>query len=358
MVFHRVRRDVPVARRALGLAGLQRQRHRLGGDARVERAIDDGGKRACRLRRAEQRAQRRVREQQLAGRPEDPDGVGQVLDDRVEPGLRPFGHSALGEQPITDRLNLPTEIAELVLRQIQRRRLAALQFPQAAAQHVNRTQQPLRQQHRADDRADQHPRRRDEHRLEPLLEVNADEQRRDADADGAEVAIAQLQGRHDLVGPAVLAEDPPQLLEPGEAGQLVEPGRGRLPAADPIRIEVRDDGAVGRDDGGVGDLRRVDRRLEDGAQPAVAGERRVGVWRGLDDLERPLVDGVGQQVRAVARLFEPDRGQLRQSMHAEADDHGGDERRDAEDLFRADRKAHRPVTGYRLRVTSCHESYS
>ena len=46
--------------------------------------------------------------------------------------------------------------------------------------------------------------------------------------------VAQPQRLHDLVGAAVLAEDPPQLLEPDRDDQLVEPRRGRLLHADPI----------------------------------------------------------------------------------------------------------------------------
>ena len=127
---------------------------------------------------------------------------------------------------------------------------------------------------------------------------------------------------------------------PEREHQFLKPGGRRLPHADPIAVQMRDDAAVGGDDGRVGHLGRVDRRLENGAQSAVGGQGGVRVGRGRHDLERPLVDGVRQQVGPRLGFLQPHVGQLRQPLHTQADHHGRHQRGDAEDLFCADGKAH------------------
>src|SRR4029078_10385600 len=93
----------------------------------VERAIDEiaEGMGSVALRGQEQAAQRGVHEQRIAFGPEDADRVGEVLDERVDAQLGTRRGLAAREQLLADRAQLPAELAELVLRQIERRRPVA-----------------------------------------------------------------------------------------------------------------------------------------------------------------------------------------------------------------------------------------
>ena len=71
--------------------------------------------------------------------------------------------------------------------------LAAAQPRQAAADDVNRPQQQLREQHRADDRHGQRDDGRHDARAERRVQILPDQQRRDADADRAEIGVAEQQ---------------------------------------------------------------------------------------------------------------------------------------------------------------------
>src|SRR6478609_5480212 len=103
------------------------------------------------LRGVEQGAQGGVHEQRIALGPEDADGVSEVLDDRVDAQLGTGRGLAARKQLLAHRAQLLAELAELVLREIERRRrLAALQALQTAAQDVDRPQQPLREEQRAE----------------------------------------------------------------------------------------------------------------------------------------------------------------------------------------------------------------
>ena len=156
---------------------------------------------------------------------EDAGGVGKVLDDRIEARRRPF-HGPAGEQLVADRADLAPEIAELVLREIERRRwLAAPQSRQAAAQHVNRPQQPLREEQRHQRRTCQHVKRGLEDRLQLALELGANEQRRDADANGAKVHVAEPQRLPHLERASLTAEDLAELAEVVARDEIVEPRR-------------------------------------------------------------------------------------------------------------------------------------
>jgi hypothetical protein len=98
--------------------------------------------------------------------------------------------------------------------------------------------------------------------------------------------------------------------------------------------------AVRIDDGRVGHALRVDRRLEDRAQPPIVANREVGISGGRDDGAGTLVDGTGQQLPPRLTLFEPNARLLGQGMDAQRRDHCADERSDAENLLRTDREAH------------------
>ena len=104
-----------------------------------------------RAERREQRAHRGVGEHQLASRREQRHRVLEVVHDRLEVGRRCRAAPSVRDrgQLRADRVERAPEVAELVAGQIERDvELAAAQPGQAALDHVDRPQHPLRQQRR------------------------------------------------------------------------------------------------------------------------------------------------------------------------------------------------------------------
>ena len=135
------------------------------------------------------------------------------------------GHlRTVGGQLGADGIEKRAELAELVvLSQVEAHaQFAPSKAGQPAANHVNRPQQQLRQQHRADDRDGEREARGDDRRAKRRIEIFPNEQRGYAHTDRAEVGVAK---------PQVAKATVPQ-LDPGMA------------ARHPLRILLAEDNVV------------------------------------------------------------------------------------------------------------------
>src|SRR5262249_19720825 len=169
----------------------------------------------ARRRVGEQGAQRGIRKQQLAARVDDADGVFELLDRGLEVGDLTRHLRAVGRQLLADRVEEGAELAEFVVfAEVHLdAELAAPEPRQAAANQVNRTQQQLREQHRDEDRDRQGGERRPDPRPQRLVQVVADQQRRDTDANRSDLAIAEQQRLAMFEVLALARVDRAQLLE-------------------------------------------------------------------------------------------------------------------------------------------------
>ena len=163
-----------------------------------------------------------------------------------------------------------------------------------------------------------------------------DEHRRDTDANRSEVRRAQPQRLQYLVCTTFLGVDRAQLSQGISGQQLVQVAAWREALSLTAGIGVRDDDPRCIEDGRIGDVLRVDARLENRAQAGIVAQRRIGIGLTADHLPRAMVDGIGQQIAARLALLETHAGEQGEIDHAQHDDHEHDERRDASDLLALD----------------------
>ena len=141
----------------------------------------------------QERPHRRIGEQQQAAGVENRHGVLEMLDRELEIGDLSRHLGSIGGQLLADRVEEGAELAELVLLiQVQpHAEFAATESREAASDHMDRTQQQLRQQRRDQDGDGQRRERGRDGGAQREAQLIADEQRRDADPDRPELRIAR-----------------------------------------------------------------------------------------------------------------------------------------------------------------------
>ena len=195
---------------------------------------------------------------------------------------------------------------------------------------MDRRQHPLREQrrqHRRHEERERHALHRGPERL-PQLVFRQDH--RDADPDRAELLLAEeerLPALERAVGQDGAEERHGVAIEDGRQIVLF---RDRLPLFG--RQVVRDCHPFTVHDRRVGDVGGVaDGGLEQRADPAVVAQRRIGIARARDDVERALENRLPQELAARRAFLEAEPGERRdmvgrQRRHDEHDQgrHAGD----------------------------------
>ena len=345
-IVNRVRHDQVLDRLAVvGLTPVQRHRparlaaHErlldqllsgvLGRYHRFQRGADRSARQQC--------AHGRIQEHQLVPRIDDGDGVLEVFDGRLEMRHLPGHLRAVRRQLRADGIEEVAQLAELVLL-IEVEPDAELARPEAgetAANHVDRSQQELRQEHRDPERDSKRDDGRDKGGPERLDQAVANQQRRNTHPDGAEFGIAAQQGvlQHERLALARVNRQQLNERRPFEEFREIVAFRQRPPLERPIHMN--DGRAVDVGDGGEDEVFVIETRLEDRSQSGVVAQRfpEIAV---IGHLAGAVKDCIGQLLGTAAAFLEQDAGQGGQVQDADADDHHGDERGDAEDLLALD----------------------
>ena len=204
---------------------------------------------------------------------------------------------------------------------------------------MNRPEQELRQQHRADDRHGERDAGRHDRRAERGVQILPDQQRRDADADRSEIGVAEPQRLPELEVLSLSCVDGLQLRERRSRDELGEIAARRQHLAFARRIGMRHGHAFDVHDRREGDVLGIEARFENRPEPRIVVQRpvrggRVGV--GAHDFVRAMKDRVGDELRARAAFFEAHARQAGEVQEAQEDDDRAHDRRDAEDLFAFD----------------------
>ena len=305
---------------------------------------DDVGERSAGGRGRQERAHRRVRKKHLAARADDGHGVLQMLDGRFQVRHLPGHLRPIGGQLRADRVEEVSQITELVvLIEIETDAELTLTEPrQAASNDVNRFQQQLREEHRHEHRDRERDQRCRHCRAQRCIEVVADEQRGDANANGAQFPVAgndEEPLRVDVVA-ALAPIDLEELPKRSPREELVEifALRQRLPFQRSIRVRDRDIVQVGHRS--KGHVLRVQTRFENRSQARVGLERLVRIAVADVDLMRAVVNGVGEQLRAGLAFLEAQVREVGDVEQAQHHHHRGDDGGYAEDLLAFDAESH------------------
>ena len=275
----------------------------------------------------QQRAHRRVGEQQLAAGVDDRDRVLQLLDRRLKVGHLPGHLRAIGRQLLADGVEERAELAELVLLvEVELdAELALAEASQAAADHVDRPEEELRQQRRDQHRHRQRAERGDQCGTQRLVEVLADQQRRHADARRSNLGVAEQQRAAELEVLPLARVDRAQLRQRRPLEQLAEVADRRQPLPFERPIGVRHGHAVDIGQRRVHHVLRVEARLEDRAQAGIGAQRGERLGAADHHLLGAVVDRVGQQLGTRPALVEADARQPRQVQHTQDDDDHDDD---------------------------------
>jgi hypothetical protein len=158
------------------------------------------GQRPARRGVRQQRPHRGIGEQQLSARVDDRHRVLELFDRRLE--VRDLaGHlGSIRRELLAHRVEKGAELAELVLLvQVElHANLALAQACQSAADHVNRTEEQLRQQRRDHHRNRERAKGGQQGRPQRLVEIVPDQQRRHADPRRSDFRVAEQQRAAEL----------------------------------------------------------------------------------------------------------------------------------------------------------------
>ena len=244
----------------------------------------------------------------------------------------------IGRQLRADGIEKGAELAELVvLTEIEAHaQFAATEAREAAANDVNRSQQKLREEHRAHDRDGERDTGHHDGGAKRGVQILPDQQRRHPDANRSEIGVAEPQRLPEFEILSLPRVDRLQLRQRRSREQLGEVAARRQHLAFARRIGMRDGEAFDVHERGVGDVLRIEARFENRPEARILVQcvvRGGGVGVGAHHFLCAMKDGVRDQLRARAAVLEADARQTREVQKAQEDDDRADDRRDAENLL-------------------------